>query len=170
MPFYFPTNSGLKPSLSDFPPDAKQSQLTSPCYSVRGKVENSSILNRSCETHPAWVLVTWLTLSQWRVKRTGWTGALQTTWPTLHWRKGHCPRKYICSVELKVRTTDKRTQALVKGIFMYICVKGLSPEIWILSTLLLSPCFTEAQTFLWHLEQWLHDTGSLGKRLACFNT
>ena len=133
MPFYFPTNSGLKPSLSDFPPDAKQSQLTSPCYSVRGKVENSSILNRSCETHPAWVLVTWLTLSQWRVKRTGWTGALQTTWPTLHWRKGHCPRKYICSVELKVRTTDKKNSGLSERHFhVYMCE---GPFSWNLNSL-----------------------------------
>lgn len=173
MPFHFPTNSGLKSSLSDFPPDAKQSQLTSSCYSVRGKVENSSILNSSCETHPAWVLVTWLTLSQWRVNRTGWTGALQTTWPTLHWRKGIVPVSTYAPWSLKCGPLIQTTQALVKGIFMYICVKGHSPEIWILSTLLLlllSPCFTEAQTFLWHLEQWLHDAGSLGKRLACFNT
>ena len=174
MPFYFPTNSGLKSGLSDFPPDAKKKpQLTSPCYNVRGKVENSSILNRSCETYPAWVLVTWLTLSQWRVKGTGRTGELQTTWHTLHWRKGHCPHKYVCSMELKVRTSDTKNSGLRERHFHISMCEG--PCSWNLNSfypavLLLSPCFTEAQTFLWHLEQWLHEAGLLGKRLACFNT
>lgn len=153
--FYIPTNSGLKSRLSDFPPDAKKSQLASPCYNVRGKVENSSILNSSCETYPAWVLVTWLTLSQWRVKGTGSTGELQTIWTTLHWRKGHCPHKYICSMELKVRTTDTKNSGLSERHF-HVCVCE-GPFSWDLNSfypavLLLSPCFTEAQTFLWHLE------------------
>ena len=203
--FTFPPTLGLSLAWVTFLPMQKKSQLTSPCYNVRGKVENSSILNRSCETYPAWVLITWLTLSQWRVKGMGWTGELWTTWPTLHWGrvivpistyapwvkgtgwtselwttwpalhwgKGHCPYKYVCSMGLKVRTSGTKNSGLSERHFHVSMCEG--PRSWNLNSfypavLLLSPCFTEAQTFLWHLEQWLHEAGLLGKRLACFNT
>lgn len=171
--FTFPPTLGLSLAWVTFLLMQKKSQLTSPCYNVRGKVENSSILNSSCETYPAWVLVTRLTLSQWWVKGTGSTGELQTSWPTLHWRKGRCPHKCICSIELKVRTPDTKNSGLSERHFHVCMCEG--PFSWDLNSfypavLLLSPCFTEAQTFLWHLEQWLHDAGVLGKRLACFHT